>query len=266
MREERLSRSAPPSARAPRRELRARRLEPVSALKPSDRAPGLQLGSGVELGSGVQLGGNVVIHAGTRIGDGCTIQDAAVIGKPPKLGSRSTASAESPPPAAIADGAAICAGAVVLAGAEIGTGAVIGDQAQVRERAQVGAASVIGRGAAGAHDVAIGARGSFQGNRYITAGTVVEDDVFIGPGVTLTNDNAMGRHPRGEPPDAPVLRRACRVGGGAVICPGVEIGEEAFVGAGAVVVEAVPARAVVVGVPARQIREVGDEDLLERWT
>jgi acetyltransferase-like isoleucine patch superfamily enzyme len=51
-----------------------------------------------------------------------------------------------------------------------------------------------------------------------------------------------------------------------VICPGVEIGEEGFVGAGAVVVEAVPARAVVVGVPARQIREVGDEDLLERWT
>jgi UDP-2-acetamido-3-amino-2,3-dideoxy-glucuronate N-acetyltransferase len=104
-----------------------------------------------------------------------------------------------------------------------------------------------------------------QSNCYITAGTVVQDDVFIGPGVTMTNDNAMGRHPQGEPLDAPTLRRACRLGGGSVICPGIEIGEEAFVGAGAVVTKDVPPRAVVVGVPARQIRDVTDEDLLERW-
>jgi acetyltransferase-like isoleucine patch superfamily enzyme len=105
-----------------------------------------------------------------------------------------------------------------------------------------------------------------QSNCYITAGTVIEDDVFVGPGVTLTNDNAMARHPKGEPPDAPTLRRACRIGGGAVICPGLEVGEEAFVGAGAVVAEDVSPRAVVVGVPARKIREVGDEDLLENWS
>jgi UDP-2-acetamido-3-amino-2,3-dideoxy-glucuronate N-acetyltransferase len=61
------------------------------------------------------------------------------------------------------------------------------------------------------------------------------------------------------------LRRACRIGGGAVLCPGVEVGEEAFVAAGAVVVAGVPPRAVVMGVPARQVREVPDEDLIERW-
>ena len=55
-----------------------------------------------------------------------------------------------------------------------------------------------------------------------------------------------------------MLRRACRVGGGAVLTPGVEIGEEAFVAAGAVVTRDVPARAVVMGVPARVVREVGD--------
>ena len=54
-----------------------------------------------------------------------------------------------------------------------------------------------------------------------------------------------------------------RVGGGAILCPGVEIGEEAFVGAGAVVTKDVPARAVVVGSPARVIREVAEEELLE---
>jgi acetyltransferase-like isoleucine patch superfamily enzyme len=62
-----------------------------------------------------------------------------------------------------------------------------------------------------------------------------------------------------------VLRRGCRVGGGAVLTPGREIGEEAFVAAGAVVVRDVAPREVVMGVPGRAVRLVGDEDLLERW-
>ena len=75
-----------------------------------------------------------------------------------------------------------------------------------------------------------------QTNCYLTAHTEIEDDVFIGPGVVTTNDNTMARHPAGEPRKGPTLRRACRIGGGAVLCPGIEVGEEAFVGAGAVVV------------------------------
>jgi acetyltransferase-like isoleucine patch superfamily enzyme len=75
----------------------------------------------------------------------------------------------------------------------------------------------------------------------------------------------MGRHDGTRPPLGAVFRRACRVGGGAVLVPGVEIGEEAFVAAGAVVTRDVPARAVVMGVPARVVRHVPDEDLLERW-
>ena len=60
----------------------------------------------------------------------------------------------------------------------------------------------------------------------------------------------------------PTIRRGARVGGGAVLLPGIEIGEEAFVGAGAVVIRDVRARTVVVGNPAREIREVPDEELL----
>ena len=100
---------------------------------------------------------------------------------------------------------------------------------------------------------------------YLTTGSLVEEDAFLGPGVVLANDNTMGRHSPEEPLRGPVLRRACRIGAGTVICPGVEIGEEAFVAAGTVVTADVPARAVVVGVPARKLREVPDEDLLEHW-
>lgn len=233
-------------------------------LQPSDRAPGLAVGEGVELPDSIELGANVVIHAGVQLGEGVRVQDGAILGKPLALGPRSGARPAAEP-VVIEEGAAVCAGAVVVAGASIGPGAVVGDQAQVRERAVVGAASVIGRGSAVDNDVTVGERVRVQTGCYLTAFSTVEDDVFVAPGVTLTNDDTMGRHGPDHPLRGATLRRACRVGGGAVLVPGVEVGEEAFVAAGAVVTADVPARAVVMGVPARHVRDVGDEDLLERF-
>ena len=235
-------------------------------LRPSDRAPGLLLGEGVSLPASVQLGGNVVVHEGTVVGESVRIQDGAVLGKPLALGPRSTASRDAPPALEVADGANIGAGAVVVAGARFGASAVVGDQAHVRERALVGEGSVVGRGSAVDNDVTIGARVRIQTNCYITAFSTIENDVFVGPGVTLTNDDTMARHGPDYAIRGATLRRACRVGGGVVLCPGVEVGEEAFVAAGAVVTRDVPGRAVVMGVPAREVREVPDEDLIERWT
>jgi acetyltransferase-like isoleucine patch superfamily enzyme len=80
-----------------------------------------------------------------------------------------------------------------------------------------------------------------------------------------TNDDSMARHRPGEGVAGATLRRACRIGGAAVLVPGVEVGEEAFVAAGAVVTRDVPPRAFVVGVPARVAREVADDELLENW-
>ena len=224
------------------------------------------LGEEVLLPPTAQIGGNVVIHDGTVLGGEVEIQDGAVVGKPPALGPRSTAARGPLPPAEIGSGAKVGAGAVILAGAWVGTGAVIGDQAHVRERAAVGEGTVVGRGSAVDNDVTIGARVRIQSNCYITAWSVIEDDVFVAPGVTLTNDHTMGRHAPGHELRGATLRRACRVGGGAILTPGVEVGEEAFVAAGAVVTADVPARAVVMGVPARKVREVGEEDLLERYS
>jgi UDP-2-acetamido-3-amino-2,3-dideoxy-glucuronate N-acetyltransferase len=230
-------------------------------LRPSDRAPGLLLGEGVELPDDVAIGGNVVVHAGTVIGSGARLGDGCVIGKSPSLGARSTSSRAEPPPAVLGDGVTVGAAAVVLAGARIGDGCVVADQAHVRERTEIGAESVVGRGASVENEVRIGARVKLQTGAYVTAWSVLEDDVFVAPGVVLTNDPTAGRR-RGEELRGAVLRRGCRIGGGAVLLPAVEVGEEAFVGAGAVVTADVPARTVAFGVPARVVRELGEAELL----
>jgi acetyltransferase-like isoleucine patch superfamily enzyme len=75
----------------------------------------------------------------------------------------------------------------------------------------------------------------------------------------------MGRHEKGIELKGATLRRACRIGGGALILPGIEVGEEAFVATGSVVTRDVPARTLVMGSPARRVRDVDDEELIENW-
>jgi acetyltransferase-like isoleucine patch superfamily enzyme len=234
-------------------------------MRSAQEAVGLVVGDDVEIGEDVLFGAHVVVHDGTRIGDGCVIEDGAVLGKVPRLARTSTAPRTAPGPLVLGERVTVCVGAVLYAGTEIGSEAIIGDQAQVRERAVLGERTVIGRGSAIDNDVRIGARVKVQTGAYVTAYSVVEDDVFIAPGVYMTNDNTMSRHGPEYALRGPTLRRACRVGGGAVLVPGVEVGEEAFVAAGAVVTRDVAPRAFMVGAPARRVRDVADEELLERW-
>jgi acetyltransferase-like isoleucine patch superfamily enzyme len=223
------------------------------------------IGDGARIAAGVQLGSHVVVHPGTVVGPGCVVQDGAVLGKPPKLATHSAAPRGANEPLVLEEGAVVCCGAIVFAGAVLGAGAIVGDQAYVRERSYVGAGSVIGRGSTVDNDVQVGARVRLQTDVYLTAYSVVEDDVFVGPGVLTTNDSTMARHDAHHPVVGATLRRACRVGGAVVITPGVEIGEEAFVAAGAVVTKDVPPRGVVMGVPGRVLREVPEADLIEHW-
>src|SRR5690606_9285949 len=97
--------------------------------------------------------------------------------------ARTSASAgrPAPPPLEIGERVTICSGAVVFAGARIEDRAIVGDQAYVRERAVVGADSVVGRGTAVDNDVRIGERCKVQTMVYLTAFSVLEDDVFVGP-------------------------------------------------------------------------------------
>jgi acetyltransferase-like isoleucine patch superfamily enzyme len=211
------------------------------------------------------LGANVTIHDGTVIGDGCVLEDGVILGKRPRLARHSSAPRGELDGLVLGPRVTVCANAVVFAGARIDADAILGDQSFVRERARVGAGTVIGRGSVVDPGVHIGERVRVQTNVYLTQGSLVEDDVFVGPGVCTTNDDTMSRHGLDYELRGATLRRACRIGGGAVLVPGVEIGEEAFVGAGAVVTRDVPQRSLVVGSPARELRRVRDDELLERW-
>jgi len=234
-------------------------------LRPWNKARGLILCDDVTVGDGVLFGPNVLVEEGTRIGEASVIEGGSLLGKVPRLARTSATTAENLPPLRLGVRVTVCAGAIVYAGSVVGDEAIIGDQAQVRERSVIGPQTVVGRGSAIDNDVMIGARVKIQSNVYVTAFSVVEDDVFIGPRASTTNDDTMSRHAPDFALRGATLRRACRIGGGAVLVPGVEVGEEAFIAAGAVVTKDVPARAFMVGVPARQVREVRDEELLENW-
>jgi acetyltransferase-like isoleucine patch superfamily enzyme len=203
-----------------------------------------------------------IVYPGTVLGEGCRILDYAVVGKQPTLGRESTAKREGLPPLELGAGTVVSTGAIVFAGTVIGERGIVGDQACVRERCTIGNDVIIGRGALVENDTAVGSLTKIQADAYVTAYTTVEERVFIAPRVITTNDNFMGRtEKRHALRKGPTIRRGARVGAGAVLCPAVEIGEEAFVGAGAVVVKDVPPGVVVVGNPARVLREVPAEEL-----
>jgi acetyltransferase-like isoleucine patch superfamily enzyme len=211
-----------------------------------------------------QIHPTAIVYPGTKLGEGVKILEHAVVGKQPALSPRSTAKREELPPAELGDGTIVSTGAVVFAGARVGARVILGDQSCVRERVSVGDDVVIGRGSLVENDTTIGAMTKIQAEAYITAYSTLEEHVFIAPCVVTTNDNFMGRtEKRHELIKGPTIRRGARIGGGAILLPGIEIGEEAYVGAGAVVTKNVEPRMLVVGNPARVMRGVPEDELLE---
>jgi acetyltransferase-like isoleucine patch superfamily enzyme len=236
----------------------------MSGCRPSTLAPGLMLGEDVQLGERIEFGAHVVIHDHVVIGDDCTIEDGAVLGKAPRLGPHSRAPKAPVGQLVVEDGATICCHAVVCAGGRIGAGAVIGDHAFLREGAVIGADTVIGQGGAIGRGVQIGDRVRLQNNVIVAPGSVLEDDVFFGPLVAVANDMTMGRREAtGAELEGIIARRGCRVGASAVLLPGIELGAESVVGAGAVVTRSVAARTVMIGAPARAVRMVDLRELLQ---
>lgn len=219
---------------------------------------------GVFLGDDVEIGPFAVIYKGTTLGDGVRVGAHAVLGQIPSKGKTSTLRLSPDLPGlSVGAGTKIGVGTVVYAGTTVGPDCFIADGAQVRERCEIGERVIVGHAATVENDCKVGSRTKIQTGAYITAHSVLEEDVFIAPMVTTTNDNYIGRtEKRFEHRKGVTVRRAGRVAAGAVILPGVEIGQEAVVAAGSVVTRDVPPFKVVMGVPARVVRDVPEEQLL----
>ena len=219
----------------------------------------------VTVGDNCCIGYNVVIRKGTTIGNNVRIDDNTVIGKYPMRASLSIFKEEKNLSSTyIGDNCLIGANTVVYIGSSISNNVLIADLASIRENTTIGEYTIVGRGVTVENFVKIGKRCKLESECYITAYSELEDYVFIAPGVVTSNDNYLGRtEERFKYFKGIIVKRGGRIGANAVILPGKTIGEDALVAAGSVVTEDVPPRKIVMGSPARIIRDVPKEQLIE---
>ena len=222
------------------------------------------IGCNVAIGAGSRIGNNVVLHDDVMLGCNARVDDGAILGKlPMKAKASAVTRHDSLEPTTIGDNCLIGSHAVIYRGAKIGDHVLIADLATVREQTQIGELTIVGRGVAVENQVSIGSRCKLETGSYITAMSLIEDYCFVAPEVTFTNDNFVGRteerfkHFRGV-----TMRRGARIGANATVLPGITLGEDCLVAAGAVVTRDVAPRMIALGTPAREIRSVPEEQLL----
>jgi len=144
--------------------------------------------------------------------------------------------------------------AYVDEGAEIGEGTKIWHFSHIMKGAKIGKNCIFGQNTHVAENVIIGNNVKVQNNVSIYTGTIIEDDVFLGPSCVLTNvTNPRAQINRHSLYEKTVVRRGATIGANATIVCGIEIGRYAFIAAGAVVAKDVPDYALMMGVPAKQV-------------
>jgi len=219
----------------------------------------------VTIGDNCNLGYNVVIRKGTTIGDNVRVDDNTIIGKFPMRASLSIfKEKKNLPPTHIANNCLIGANTVIYIGSNISNNVLVADLASIRENTAIAEYTIVGRGVTVENFVKIGKRCKLESECYITAYSELEDYVFIAPGVVTSNDNYLGRtEERFKYFKGIVVKKGGRIGANAVILPGITIGSDALIAAGSVVTKDVPPRKIVMGSPARVIRDVPKEQLIE---
>jgi len=231
---------------------------------------GCVIGPNVKIGAGCRIGHQVVFHADTVIGDNVRIDDHATLGKlPMKAANSATTKDQELPPLTVGDTCIVGTGVVLYRGATIDAKVLMADLATIRENVTIGRGTIVGRGVTVENFCTVGRYCKLESECYITAYSTLEDRVFVAPGVVTSNDNYVGRtaerfkHFKGV-----TVRKGGRIGAGSVILPGVTIGADGLVAAGSVVTRDVPPRTIVMGAPAKPVRDVPVEQWLENqgWT
>jgi UDP-3-O-[3-hydroxymyristoyl] glucosamine N-acyltransferase len=226
--------------------------------------PGCIIEDGCIVGNNVTIGHYSIIYPHTVIGDNVLVQDHAVLGKKPRASVSSVRKVpEELLPLVVQAGSFIGCGVVLYAGTNIGEESFIGDLASIRENCRIGRASIIGRGVMLECEVKVGNQSMIVTQTFICEQAVVEDKVFIGARVACAQGLRMNfMRDVSSDDQAPTFRYGCRVGTGSMIYPHVVIGREAMVAAGAVVMEDVPDFLIVIGNPARPVKEVSRAERL----
>jgi UDP-2-acetamido-3-amino-2,3-dideoxy-glucuronate N-acetyltransferase len=219
----------------------------------------------VEVGDNCIIGHNVVLHAGTIIGDNVRIDDNTVVGKKPMRAITSIFKDEKElPPAKINNGVLIGAGVIIYCGCVIGENTLVADLSTIRENVKIGSKTIIGRGVAVENFCTVGDFCKLETNVYLTAYSMVEDNVFMAPGIITSNDNFAARSKaRYDHFKGVTIKKGGRVGAQATILPGRIIEEDGFAAAGSVVTKDVKKATIVVGNPAKYLRDVPLDQLLE---
>ncbi|MBN4049072.1 N-acetyltransferase [archaeon AH-315-M20] len=150
--------------------------------------------------------------------------------------------------------------AIISKEAKIGKGTKIWNFAEIREKAKIGDNCIIGKNVYIDHDVKIGSNVKIQNNSSVYYDSEIEDGVFIGPHVCLTNDKTPraithdGKLKKNEDWNTGkiIIKKGASIGAGSIILPDIKIGQFAMTGSGSVVTKDVPNHALVYGNPAKQ--------------
>lgn len=181
---------------------------------------------------------NITLHGKVNLGAGTSVEDNVI------LGNREDGVVT------IGENSLIRSGTVIYSSVKTGRNFRTGHNVLIRENTEIGDDVLIGTNSVVDGNCTIGNNVSIQTNGYVTAYTIIEDDVFLGPCAVTTNDKYMkvGAELKG-----PIIKKGAKIGANSTILPGITIGERAVVGAGAVVTKDVGNEEVVIGIPATRM-------------